>query len=152
MTPDERSTERIRTWLADTADELGDPTRGVNDVIVRLSATPQRRRWRAWPWARGASSTEQLGGDHLATHGRSSGRLGLAGLAILAIEFAWARRLLAFTRARLEIWWRWLAAQHVLVRLVLGVALFVFVVGVIWLTLTLTLGVAAPTDIWDRIA
>lgn len=83
MTPDERSTERIRTWLADTADELGDPTRGVNDVIVRLSATPQRRRWRAWPWARGASSTEQLGGDHLATHGRSSGRLGLAGLAIL---------------------------------------------------------------------
>ena len=82
MTPDERSTERIRTWLADTADGLGDPTRGMNDVIVRLSATPQRRRWRAWPWARGAS-TGLVGRDPVARTDELGPHLGLAGLAIL---------------------------------------------------------------------
>lgn len=39
------------------------------------------------------------------------------GLAILATEFAWARRLLHFARSRYDAWTAWLARQHVLIRL-----------------------------------
>ncbi len=34
-----------------------------------------------------------------------------AGLAVLATEFAWAQRLLAFARAQVAAWTRWLARQ-----------------------------------------
>src|SRR4029079_6446250 len=35
----------------------------------------------------------------------------LAGLGVWAIEFHWARRLLAFTRAQLHNWWQWIGRQ-----------------------------------------
>ncbi|GAA0905805.1 TIGR02611 family protein [Pseudonocardia zijingensis] len=40
-----------------------------------------------------------------------------AGLAILATEFHWARRVLDFARAKYDAWTEWLARQPVLVRL-----------------------------------
>lgn len=40
-----------------------------------------------------------------------------AGLAILATEFHWARRVLHFARSKYDAWTAWLARQSVLVRL-----------------------------------
>lgn len=40
----------------------------------------------------------------------------LAGLFLLATEFAWAERLLHFTRGRVEGWTRWLGGRSVIVR------------------------------------
>src|SRR5688572_11738048 len=53
----------------------------------------------------------------------------IAGLGILATEFAWARRLLAFTRQQLTTWWRWVGRQHVAVRVLVGIAGLAFVTG-----------------------
>ncbi len=71
------------------------------------------------------------------------------GLAILAAEFVWARRLLTYARARLEMWWHWLGRQHMAVRVLVGVAGLAFVGGVVWLSLRLSLGVRTLSDIWD---
>src|SRR5262245_22092619 len=46
----------------------------------------------------------------------------LGGLAIWAIEFAWARNLLKFTRHRLEWWWHWLGRQHWSLRVLVGLS------------------------------
>ncbi len=64
----------------------------------------------------------------------------LAGLAILAIEFAWAEHLLGFTRSRLESWWHWLGRQPWIVRGAIGVAGLAFVGVVSWLSLRTALG------------
>ena len=58
----------------------------------------------------------------------------LAGLAILSLEFAWAQRLLQFTRARLERWWQWLNRQHWTIRVLAGLVGLAFAVTVVWLT------------------
>jgi uncharacterized protein (TIGR02611 family) len=73
----------------------------------------------------------------------------LAGLAILAIEFAWARRLLTFTRARLERWWRWLGRQHWTVRVITGLLGFAFVFAVTALSLLYGLGLRSLRDFLD---
>ena len=69
----------------------------------------------------------------------------LAGLAILAVEFVWAERLLAFTRGVLERWWHWLGRQHILVRLLAGLAGMAFVATVVVLSLKYSLGV----NVWE---
>src|SRR6185369_8113310 len=51
------------------------------------------------------------------------------GLAILAVEFVWARRLLKYARSFLERWWRWIGRQHTLVRVLIGIAGLAFVGG-----------------------
>ena len=73
----------------------------------------------------------------------------LAGLAIWAIEFVWAQRLLQFTRAQLEQWWHWLGRQHILVRLLAGLIGLVFVGTVVWLSLRFSLGVRSLDDVWN---
>jgi uncharacterized protein (TIGR02611 family) len=60
----------------------------------------------------------------------------LAGLAILSLEFEWARRLTTFTRAQLERWWRWLSRQPLVVRGVAGLVGLLFVGTVAWLSWT----------------
>jgi uncharacterized protein (TIGR02611 family) len=75
----------------------------------------------------------------------------LGGLAVWAIEFAWAQRLLSFTRARLEQWWRWLGRQHILVRLLAGLIGLAFVATVVWLSVRYSLGVRSVDQFWDYI-
>ena len=75
----------------------------------------------------------------------------LAGLAILAVEFVWAQRLLGFTRARLESWWHWLGRQHIVVRVLAGVIGLAFVGAIVWLTLRFSLGGRSVADAWDFI-
>ena len=75
----------------------------------------------------------------------------LGGLAVWAIEFAWAQRLLSFTRARLEQWWRWLGRQHILVRLLAGLIGLAFVATVVWLSVRYSLGVRSLDEFWTYI-
>lgn len=72
----------------------------------------------------------------------------VAGLAIWAVEFVWARRLLQFTRARLEWWWHWLGRQHWAVRSLAGLAGLIFVAAVVWASL-LSIGID-PRDLLPR--
>jgi uncharacterized protein (TIGR02611 family) len=75
----------------------------------------------------------------------------LAGLAILAVEFAWARHLLEFTRARLERWWHWLGRQHWGVRVLVGLITLGFVATITWASLAVSLDVATPAQLWNRL-
>jgi len=75
----------------------------------------------------------------------------LAGLAIWAIEFVWAQRLLSFTRAQLEKWWHLLGRQHWAVRVLAGVVGLVFVGWVVWMSLRVSFGVRSLDDVWDYI-
>ena len=56
-----------------------------------------------------------------------------AGLAILATEFAWARRTLACARARYDAWTRWLGRQNWAVKLLLLTLAGVCVLLTLWL-------------------
>jgi uncharacterized protein (TIGR02611 family) len=75
----------------------------------------------------------------------------LAGLAIWAVEFVWAQRLLRFTRVRLEAWWYWLGRQHWTTRLLAGAIGLAFVLTVAWLSLLFSLGAPSLADIWHSI-
>ena len=72
----------------------------------------------------------------------------LGGLAIWAIEFVWAQRLLQFTRDRLERWWHWLGRQHWSVRILAGLIGLVFVGLVVWLSLRVSFDVRLG-DVWN---
>jgi len=56
-----------------------------------------------------------------------------AGLAILATEFAWAKRVLEFVRYHYDRWNIWLKRQHVFVRLLVVAFTFAVVVMTLWL-------------------
>jgi uncharacterized protein (TIGR02611 family) len=56
-----------------------------------------------------------------------------AGLAILATEFHWARRLLGYARGRYHAWTRWLAGRHLVVRLAVLALTGVIVLVTLWL-------------------
>jgi uncharacterized protein (TIGR02611 family) len=62
------------------------------------------------------------------------------GLGILATEFAWAERLLDFGRRTLRSWLRWLGRQNLAVRGLISLVTLAFVVGVVALTLHLSVG------------
>lgn len=65
----------------------------------------------------------------------------IAGLGVWAVEFHWARRLLAFTRRHVHAWTRWATSRSLPVRLVLGSVGLVFVATVVWLSLKYSLGI-----------
>ncbi len=55
------------------------------------------------------------------------------GLAILATEFDWARRLLDFAKIRYDAWTNWLKKQSMIVRVAVLVATGIVVVMTLWL-------------------
>ncbi|SCF29507.1 TIGR02611 family protein [Micromonospora viridifaciens] len=65
----------------------------------------------------------------------------IGGLVIWAVEFIWARRLLAFTRHNVQAWTRWVIGQSLAVRFLLGAVGLVFVAAVLWLSLKYSLGI-----------
>jgi len=75
----------------------------------------------------------------------------LAGLAIWAVEFVWAQRLLHFTRTQLERWWHWLGRQHMVVRLLAGLIGLVFVTTVVLVSLRYSFGIDALGSFWTFI-
>jgi uncharacterized protein (TIGR02611 family) len=60
------------------------------------------------------------------------------GLAVLASEFEWADRLLSYARHQVGRWTDWAGRQSLPVRLLLGLATLVLLVGLLWVMLRLT--------------
>ncbi|WP_213452201.1 PGPGW domain-containing protein [Rhizomonospora bruguierae] len=75
----------------------------------------------------------------------------LAGLAIWAVEFAWAKHLLHFTRAKLRRWTRWVAARPWPTRLAIGAAGLAFVAVVVWLSVRYSFGVDLWATCWEYV-
>lgn len=55
------------------------------------------------------------------------------GLAILATEFAWARRVLDFAKSKYDAWTAWVKRQHPMVRFAVLAATGLTVVVTLWL-------------------
>lgn len=55
------------------------------------------------------------------------------GLAILSTEFAWAQRVLRYTRSKYDAWQAWLARQSSLIKSSFWIATCIVVVVTIWL-------------------
>lgn len=69
----------------------------------------------------------------------------ILGLAIWAIEFHWARRLLEFTKKHVTSWTHWIGRQTLPVRALLGLLGFVFVCAIVWASVRVSFGI----DLWD---
>jgi uncharacterized protein (TIGR02611 family) len=65
----------------------------------------------------------------------------ILGLAIWALEFAWAKSLLEFTKRHVKAWTTWIGRQSVPIRGVLGVVGLGFVAGVVWASVRVSFGV-----------
>jgi uncharacterized protein (TIGR02611 family) len=73
----------------------------------------------------------------------------ILGLAILAVEFTWARRLLHFTRKHVQAWTHWVLKQPLPMRALIGAVGFLFICAVVWLSVKLTMGVDLAATIWN---
>jgi uncharacterized protein (TIGR02611 family) len=71
----------------------------------------------------------------------------LAGLGIWAVEFAWAKHLLHFTRGKLRLWTRWIGRQTWPVRLAIGAIGLIFITVVVGLSVKYSLGI----DLWAKL-
>jgi uncharacterized protein (TIGR02611 family) len=65
----------------------------------------------------------------------------ILGLAIWSLEFAWAKRLLEFTKRNVKAWTSWVGRQSLPVRVVLGVVGLIFVAAVVWASVRVSFGV-----------
>jgi uncharacterized protein (TIGR02611 family) len=73
----------------------------------------------------------------------------ILGLAIWAVEFAWARHLLHFTRRHVQAWTNWVMKQPLGLRFVIGLAGMIFISAVVWASVKLTTGIDLATLIWN---
>ncbi|GGN61141.1 hypothetical protein GCM10010112_17970 [Actinoplanes lobatus] len=62
----------------------------------------------------------------------------ILGLAILAVEFAWAKGVLAFTKRHVQNWTHWVGRQTLGVRALIGVLGMIFISFVVWLSVLLS--------------
>ncbi len=77
----------------------------------------------------------------------------ILGLAILALEFAWAKDLLTFTKRHVRNWTHWVGRQSLGLRILLGIVGMVFVVAVVYFAARLSLGIdliQVCRDLLDR--
>jgi uncharacterized protein (TIGR02611 family) len=65
----------------------------------------------------------------------------ILGLAIWAIEFAWAKNLLEFTKRHVQSWTRWIGRQSLPMRALIGVAGLIFVGAIVWASVRLSFGI-----------
>jgi len=65
----------------------------------------------------------------------------IGGLAIWAVEFVWARKLLTFTRRNVRAWTSWVTRQPWPLRTLVGAAGLVFVAFVVWLSIRASFGI-----------
>ncbi|GAA2477847.1 TIGR02611 family protein [Winogradskya humida] len=75
----------------------------------------------------------------------------ILGLAIWAVEFTWAKRLLHFTRRHVQAWTHWILKQPLHLRALIGLAGFIFISAVVWLSVKLTMGIDLASLIWNFI-
>jgi uncharacterized protein (TIGR02611 family) len=72
----------------------------------------------------------------------------ILGLAILAIEFAWARNLLEITKRHVQSWTHWVGRQSLPVRALIGVVGMIFVGFIVWMSVKLSFGVDLAAITW----
>jgi uncharacterized protein (TIGR02611 family) len=65
----------------------------------------------------------------------------ILGLAVWALEFAWAKNLLEFTKKHVRAWTHWVTRQSLAVRLAIGVVGLIFVSAIVWASVRLSFGV-----------
>src|SRR4051812_9376915 len=76
----------------------------------------------------------------------------ILGLAIWALEFAWAKRLLEFTKRHVKAWTSWIGRQSLPMRGVIGVVGMIFVVAIVWASVKLSFGVDLIQEARDRLS
>src|SRR4029453_13413523 len=110
------------------------------DVLDRIRKTPHGRM--ALKIGIGAIGTLVVAlGVVLIPFPGPGGAIVILGLAIWALEFAWARQLLEFTKRHVQSWTRWVRRQSLPVRVVIGVLGLIFVAAVVWCLVRLSFGV-----------
>jgi uncharacterized protein (TIGR02611 family) len=65
----------------------------------------------------------------------------ILGLAIWALEFAWAKNLLEFTKRHVQSWTHWIGRQTWPIRLLVGAIGMIFVSAVVWASVRVSLGI-----------
>ena len=65
----------------------------------------------------------------------------ILGLAIWALEFAWAKHLLEFTKRHVQSWTHWVGRQSLPMRAVIGVVGMIFVSAIVWTSVKLSFGI-----------
>ncbi|WP_433826431.1 TIGR02611 family protein [Actinoplanes sp. CA-015351] len=65
----------------------------------------------------------------------------ILGLAILAIEFHWARGVLAFTKRHVQSWTHWIGRQSLPLRALIGLVGMIFISAVVWVSVRLSFGI-----------
>ena len=73
----------------------------------------------------------------------------IVGLAILALEFAWAKNLLEFTKRYVQSWTHWVGRQSLSMRALIGVVGMIFVSAIVWLSVKMSFGVDLAAMVWD---
>ncbi len=73
----------------------------------------------------------------------------ILGLAIWAVEFTWAQRLLHFTKKHVQSWTHWVLRQSLPMRALLGLVGFAFICAVVWISVKLSIGVDLAAMIWN---
>lgn len=76
----------------------------------------------------------------------------ILGLAIWAIEFAWAKNLLEFTKRHVQSWTHWVGRQTIPVRALVGVVGLIFVGSIVWASVRLSFGVDLASITWNWVA
>ncbi|WP_309238149.1 TIGR02611 family protein [Actinoplanes aureus] len=69
----------------------------------------------------------------------------ILGLAILAIEFVWAKNLLEFTKRHVQSWTHWVGRQSLPIRAVIGVVGMLFISAVVWTAVYLSMDINLVT-------
>jgi uncharacterized protein (TIGR02611 family) len=72
----------------------------------------------------------------------------ILGLAIWAVEFAWARNLLEFTKRHVQSWTHWIGRQSLPMRGLIGLVGFIFVSAIVWTSVKLTFHKDLAQIIW----
>ncbi|WP_239126922.1 TIGR02611 family protein [Asanoa siamensis] len=73
----------------------------------------------------------------------------IGGLAIWAVEFTWAKKLLTFTRRNVRAWTAWIGRQAWPLRLVIGAVGLIFVAFVVWASVKVSLDIDLITETRD---
>jgi uncharacterized protein (TIGR02611 family) len=76
----------------------------------------------------------------------------LAGLTVLAIEYAWARHVLRYARKQLTRWTAWLTHRSWLIRLTFGAAGIILIGAAVWVSIRISLGIDLATTTWHYLA
>ncbi|MFC4064619.1 TIGR02611 family protein [Actinoplanes subglobosus] len=65
----------------------------------------------------------------------------ILGLAILAVEFHWARGVLEFTKRHVQSWTHWIARQSLPLRALIGVVGMLFISAVVWASVKVSMDI-----------